>query len=106
MQHTFEIENIEELRRGNGIDDAELREEICCLQVGDLVKLTFLMGGNPPRGETVAVRILSIEDGGYRGKLTRRPVAHRSSKLRAGTEVSFTQDHIHSIVKTAQGSRR
>ena len=37
MQKTVEIENIEEMRRREGIEDVELREEIRGLRVGDFV---------------------------------------------------------------------
>src|SRR5207248_1333804 len=38
MRTTIEIENIEEMRRQEGIDDVELRGEIRGLKVGDFVK--------------------------------------------------------------------
>jgi hypothetical protein len=46
MRVSIEIENIDELRRCNGIDDIELHEDTGHLQVGDLVFLTFLSGSN------------------------------------------------------------
>src|SRR5205823_4193524 len=51
MRNTVAIENIEEMRRREGIDDVGLREEIDGLRVGDFVKLTFLTGTRPPAGE-------------------------------------------------------
>ena len=39
MRHTIVIENIEEMRRREGIDDVELREAIRGLRVGDFVRL-------------------------------------------------------------------
>jgi hypothetical protein len=44
MRHTVAIEDIEEMRRQEGIDDVELRKAIRGLHVGDSVKLTFLAG--------------------------------------------------------------
>ena len=40
----IEIENMDELRRCEGIDDVELHEDIGRLRVGDHVRLTFLAG--------------------------------------------------------------
>src|SRR5438477_584590 len=59
MLHPEQIENIEELRRREGIDDVELREEVRGLGVGDVVMLTFLTGTNSFAGETLPVRITS-----------------------------------------------
>src|SRR5437764_1036180 len=44
MRHRVKIEDIEEMRQRQGIDDAELREAIRGLEVGDLVRLTLLTG--------------------------------------------------------------
>ena len=44
MRNPVEIENIEEMRRREGIDDVELRSEIRDLQVGDSVRLTLMTG--------------------------------------------------------------
>lgn len=52
MRNGIEIENIEEMRRRAGIDDAELREEIRGLEIGDLVMLTLLTGTKSSTGET------------------------------------------------------
>src|SRR5436309_2910036 len=51
MRNSVEIENIEAMRLLEGIDDVELREGIRGLAVGDLVKLTLLAGGRPPRAK-------------------------------------------------------
>ncbi len=99
MRHSVEIENIEELRRREGIEDVELRNAIRGLAVGDVVKLTFLTGVTPNAGETLRVRITRIEDGEFRGKLGSTPAANTMSHLRAESTVSFTTAHIHSIVK-------
>ena len=44
MRNPVQIENIEEMRRREGIDDVELRSEIRDLQVGDSVRLTLMTG--------------------------------------------------------------
>src|SRR5216683_324393 len=75
MRHVVEIENIEDLRRREGIEDVELRNAIRGLAVGDVVKLTFLTGATPNAGETLRVRITRIEDGEFRGKLGSTPAA-------------------------------
>ena len=55
MASLVEIENIEEMRRKEGIDDVELRMEIRQLKVGDHVRLT-ISSGSKFHG-TVLVRI-------------------------------------------------
>ena len=96
MQTTVEIENIEEMRRVEGIDDAELRVEIRALKAGDLVKLTFLTSSTT--FETVAVRITSIRGSAFRGKLAKRPASARLRRL-TGVAIVFTAAHIHSLLK-------
>jgi hypothetical protein len=95
MRFAIEIEDIEEKRRQEGIDDVELREQIRGLQVGDLVKLTFLAG--PQAFETLLVRITSIRGSAFRGKLANGPTAARLSRLRVGSPVAFSTAHIHSL---------
>ena len=97
MRTVVEIEDIEQRRLRAGIDDVELRAEIRGLQVGDVVKLTFLTGATS--FETLSVRITSISGSAFRGKLADRPVAPALSKLRAGSPVAFTAAHIHSLGK-------
>ena len=97
MRQSLVIENIEEMRRREGIDDFKLREEIRALRVGDLIKLTLV---NDAKGfETLEVRITSIKGKIFRGKLASQPVSGNLSELRAGSIVTFTADHIHSIPK-------
>ena len=96
------IENIEAMRRLQGIDDVELHDEIRGLAIGDVVCLTLLAGERS--AETVAVRITAINGGHFRGKLTARPASAAMSTLRAGAAVEFTADHIHSLLKTGQKS--
>ena len=95
------IENIDELRRRQGIDDVELRRAIHGLQVGDYVKLTFLIGNGSFAGETLLVRITSIRGEALRGKLANTPALAGLSRLRAGSPVVFCSDQIHSIAKQA-----
>ena len=70
MRARVEIENIEEMRCRQGIDDVELREAIRGLRVGDVVRLTFLAGAGSSAGETLSVRVTSI-----RGNASGRPFA-------------------------------
>src|SRR4051794_12299675 len=73
VRNPVEIENIEEMRRREGIEDVELREEIRGLRVGDIVKLTFLTGSHS--FETLLVRITSIRGAAFRGKLANGPTS-------------------------------
>src|SRR5579875_4060383 len=70
MRASIEIENIDELRLCNGIDDIELHEEIKHLRVGDHVLLTFLSGAN--LRTTLPVRITRIRARQFRGRLVAR----------------------------------
>src|SRR5262249_5176813 len=97
MRNTVEIEDIEAMRRLQGIDDVELREGIGRLRAGDFVKLTLRSGTEPPAAETLPVRITSIRGATFRGKLAARPAAASLSDLRAGAAVVFTATHIHSL---------
>jgi hypothetical protein len=104
MASGVQIENIEAMRRREGIDDVELREEIRGLAVGDLVMLTFLTGMRSPAAETLLVRITRISDGVFHGKLAGRPASLGLSELRVGSAVHFMTAHIHSIPKTQSTS--
>ncbi len=97
MRNLVEIENIEEMRRQEGIDDVELRDEIRRLAVGDFVKVTFLAGTKAC--ETLLVRITSIRGPAFRGKLVHGPTSTGLSQLRAGSPIAFTTAHIHSLSK-------
>ena len=97
MQTTVELENIEEMRRQEGIDDVELRVDIRGLLAGDFVRLTFLTGTTS--FETLVVRITSIRGSAFRGKLVRRPTSASLRKLSAGAAIAFTTAHIHSLLK-------
>src|SRR5262249_39039660 len=95
MRTRVQIENIEEMRRRQGIEDIELHEDIGRLRPGDLVKITFLSG--PTSFETLMVRITSIRGTAFRGKLVGEPRAHGLARLRVGSSIAFCADHIHSI---------
>lgn len=97
MRAPLQIQDIEEMRRRAGIDDVELRQAIRVLRVGALVKITLLAGAPGPGGETLLVRITSIREGTFRGKLTSRPTLAALSGLRVGRAFAFTGSHIHSV---------
>lgn len=97
MEIGVEIENIEEMRRQEGIDDEELRMEIRELKAGDFVRLTFMT--TTKSFETVLVRITSIRGSTFRGKLVKRPNSAGLRKLGAGEVITFTTAHIHSLLK-------
>ncbi len=97
MRVSIAIENIDELRLCNGIDDIELHEEIEHLRVGDHVLLTFLSGTN--LRTTLPVRITRIRATQFRGRLA-APIARPDLLgLRANALVTFTAGQIHSIVR-------
>jgi hypothetical protein len=97
MIHPIEIENIEQLRRQEGIEDVELHRAIRGLRAGDIVKLTLLNGATLSAGETLRVRITRVRGKSFRGKLAERPRSAGLSNLSAGSLVVFTSDHIHSL---------
>jgi hypothetical protein len=97
MRNATLIEDIEEMRQQQGIDDVELREAIRKLKVGDLVKLTFLNATKPTAGETLSVRITTIERNSFQGQLAERPTAAILSDIKLGSPVAFTASHIHSL---------
>ena len=93
----MEIENIEDMRRRQGIEDVELEEAIRELKVGACVKLTLLTGTPGAAGETLLVRITSICGETFRGKLVKKPTSAGLSGLGIGFVLSFTRSHIHSL---------
>ncbi len=97
MTSLVQIEDIEAMRSREGIDDAELRDEISGLRVGQLVRLTFLASGKPSAGETLSVRITRISRSGFCGKLAERPASAALAGIAVGTPVEFTAAHIHSV---------
>ena len=104
MPNPMEIENIEEMRRNEGIDDVELRLEIRGLKVGAFVKLTALSGA--ASFATLLVRVTSIRESVFRGKVEKKPRAAGLSKLPLGSSLVFTAAHIHSVVKRNPTKRK
>ncbi len=100
MRNTVEIENIEEMRRIEGIDDVELRMEIRSLKAGDFVNLTFVTSTRS--FETLLVRITSIRGSAFRGKLVDGPTSSGLKTLGPGVPVVFTTAHIHSLLKRSE----
>jgi len=99
MRDAVEFEDIEALRRRAGIDDAELRDAVRGLGRGDCINLTVLHRGKPAAGEILLVRITRVRGRDFRGRLARAPAAGGRSRLRAGSPVAFTADHIHSLAE-------
>jgi hypothetical protein len=99
MRNSIVVEDIERMRRRQGIDDVELREEIRGLTIGDFVKLTLLTRTGSYAGETLLVRITRIKGPVFCGALAVRPTFQGLSKLRVGSPVRFTTAHIHSVPK-------
>jgi hypothetical protein len=97
MRVTIEIENIDELRRCNGIEDIELHEEIDRLRVGDHVLLTFLSRTN--LRATLPVRITRIRAGRFRGRLAAPIARPELLGLQPNALVAFTAGQIHSIAR-------
>jgi hypothetical protein len=99
MEVPVRIEDIEAMRRCQGIDDVELRAAIRGLGVGDAVRLTLLAGDAAAGGETVVVRITAINGRRFRGTLATRPVQKALAGLKTGLDLAFTADCIHSLVR-------
>jgi hypothetical protein len=89
------IENIEEMRRREGIDDEELHGEISRLKVGDLVRLTLRV--SRIAAETVIYRITAMQQMEFRGECASLPFDTRLRRLTNGMTLCFTADHIHSV---------
>jgi hypothetical protein len=99
MRSSIVVEDIQGMRLREGIDDAELREEIGGLAIGDFVKLTLLTRTGSYAGETLLVRITRIRGSQFRGVLAVPPTCRGLSKLRVGSPVRFSTTHIHSVPK-------
>jgi hypothetical protein len=93
------IENIEEMRDHQGIDDEELRRAIKGLRVGDFVKVTFVPSGCNSAGETLFLRVTKIDGDRLVGKLDEEPTLPGLSGLQVGSSVAFQKVHIHSVPK-------
>jgi hypothetical protein len=105
MRKAVEIEDIEQMRQSEGIDDAELRDEVRQLQPGDLVNLTLLPEGKSLGGETLVVRITNRQGHAFRGKLVSRPTSPQLAHA-AGRALTFTTNHIHSVPKGTPSAGR
>ncbi len=99
MRSRVEIENIEEMRRQEGIEDTELWKAIYTLRVGDFVRVTLVADTVPAARETLRVRITSIAPGALRGRLADQPAAGSLAKHRRGALLNFSPNHIHSITE-------
>jgi hypothetical protein len=99
------IEDIAGMRRRNGIDDDDLRDDIRRLAVGDLVRLT-LRAEQAAAGETVVVRITEVRSAGFRGALAGRPASKSLAGLGIGFALGFTAEHIHSVPNRPAGRGR
>ena len=97
MGMRVEVQNIEDMRRREGIEDVELRQAIRGLRVGDLVRVTLLAGTPNATGETLLVRITSINGDAFRGKLATQPTTAGLAGLRIGLALAFSGSHIHSL---------
>jgi hypothetical protein len=96
MNSPILIEDIEDVRRREGIVDAALKVDIGCLKPGQSVKLSLATNRNG--FETVTVCITSIRDRTIRGRLVKRPKAPGLKALHVGSIIKFQTGHIHSIV--------
>jgi len=99
MRNSIVVEDIQGMRLREGIDDAELREEIRGLAVGDFVKLTLLTRTGSYAGQTLRVRITRIRGSLFCGVLAESPTCRGLSNLRVGSPVRFATAHIHSVPK-------
>ena len=97
MRNTYNIEDIEALRKREGIDDVELREEVGHLAAGDCVRLTFL--GSEKPSHTLMVRITRAEGKTFRGRLIQCPSKGTHDGPRMGVMLDFHSSHIHSVVR-------
>jgi len=104
MLRPIEIENIDEMRQREGIDDIELHEGIGRLQVGDHVRLTYLCGAS--LRETLKVRITRIRAGQFRGRLVGPVARPKLLGLRPDSLVTFTAGQIHSIAQPHTAAAR
>lgn len=98
MEVQMRIENIEAMRRRQGIDDVELRAAVRGLGVGDSVRLTIFAGEASAAGETVVVQITAVDGPRFQGTLAARPVLKALAGLEAGQPLAFTAQSIHSVV--------
>ena len=93
------IEYIDQMRRNAGINDDQLWKAIGQLEVGDRVKLTFMVPRMLATRETLVVEIAVVRGDRFQGKLVSRPAHRALAKLRGSTLIDFRADQIHSIVR-------
>lgn len=96
MKSPFMIENIEGVRRKEGIVDAALKAEVKTLGAGDRVKLSLSI--DEKTFETLTVRITSVREMNFRGKLVKKPKSQALRPLDVDSSLTFEAGHIHSIV--------
>ncbi|HEX3314791.1 MAG TPA: hypothetical protein VHR72_07875 [Gemmataceae bacterium] len=93
---TILIENIDDVRKREGIDDVVLRNEIVRLKAGDQVRLSVSSDGR--QFEMLAVRITSLKGNAIRGKLLDKPRSRGLGTLAPGSAMKFAASQVHSIV--------
>lgn len=98
MKRSITLENIEAMRRSLGIHDRELQEDVRNLQIGDLVRLTFLSAAS---SETLLVRITSVSGSDFRGKLAQDATLKELSTISRRKVIVFRSVHIHSTSRSS-----
>ena len=93
------IQNIEEMRRQEGIIDDELRKDIGALHVGDVVRLTIRASEKCGEAECILVRITAINKANFEGTLTEKPRSKALAHMDIGAPLAFAAAHIHSLAK-------
>jgi hypothetical protein len=93
---TILIENIDEARKREGIDDIVLHKEIVRLKAGSHVRLSVSSDGK--QFEMVNVRITSVKGNALRGKVLEKPRSRSLGSLVAGSAMTFAAGQVHSIV--------
>jgi len=99
MQMSILVQNIEEMRRREGIEDEELRRDIRAMKIGDCVHLTLISNQRPMGSETVVVRVTRIDGSKYEGALLTRPLSKGLNTLPTDLALFFKREHIHSLHK-------
>jgi hypothetical protein len=93
------IEYIDQMRRNAGINDDQLWKAIGQLEVGDRVKLTFMVPRMTATRETLVVEIAGVRRDRFKGKVVSRPLHRGLAKLKGNAVIEFSADQIHSIVR-------
>src|SRR5262249_21295599 len=97
MLNPVAIEDVQTMRRRQGMDDVQLRERTRGLRVGDLVKLIFLSAMEAYGGEPLLVRIPRIQGSAVCGRLVSEPTSAGLPGLRVGSPLAFSAAHIHAV---------